>query len=126
MRVPRQPEKRFNLIGWIDGEAGKLLADRRRKLGAVARARRGNDEAGIRPSIDDELLAYVRPTVGLHRVRVEANVTIDDRPRCARNEQAVAVPLKFVNEHPEQWHHSPALLIGEGFQAAFPCRKNPD
>src|SRR5436190_308822 len=51
MGVPRQPKKRFNLVRWIDGEAGKLLADRRRKLGAVARARRGNDEAGIRPSI---------------------------------------------------------------------------
>src|ERR1700737_1849928 len=34
--------------------------------------------------------------------------------------QAVAVGLKFLNDHPEQWHHSPALLIGEGFKAAFP------
>jgi hypothetical protein len=37
--------------------------------------------------------------------------------------QAVAVALKFLNDHPEKWHLSPAFLIGQGFQAAFPCGK---
>jgi hypothetical protein len=35
--------------------------------------------------------------------------------------QAVAVALKFLNDHPERWAASPADLIGESFKAAFPC-----
>jgi hypothetical protein len=35
--------------------------------------------------------------------------------------QAVAVALKFLNEHPEQWHLAPAFLVGQSFKAAFPC-----
>lgn len=38
--------------------------------------------------------------------------------------QAVAVAIKFLNEHPERWHLSPAYLLGESFKAAFPCAKN--
>jgi hypothetical protein len=79
-----QPEKRFNLVGWIDGEAGKHLADRRRKLGAVARAGRGNDEAGIRPTIDDEFFAFVGSLVC--RQSVEADVALDDGACSARDE----------------------------------------
>jgi hypothetical protein len=40
--------------------------------------------------------------------------------------QAVAVALRFLNEHPERWHMSPAFLLGESFKAAFPCRKHSD
>src|ERR1700730_9378097 len=58
MRVPRQPEKPFNLVGWIDGEAGKLLADRRRKLGVVARARR---LAPTRDEIEEVLSVFGGP-----------------------------------------------------------------
>ena len=35
--------------------------------------------------------------------------------------QAVAVALKFLNDHPEKWALHPAFLIGESFKAAFPC-----
>ena len=35
--------------------------------------------------------------------------------------QAVAVALKFLNDHPEKWALAPAFLIGESFKAAFPC-----
>ena len=35
--------------------------------------------------------------------------------------QVVAVALKFLNDHPERWGQSPAVLIGESFKAAFPC-----
>jgi|SRR5712672_1251241 len=35
--------------------------------------------------------------------------------------QAVAVALKFLNEHPEKWHFHPVALVGESFKAAFPC-----
>lgn len=35
--------------------------------------------------------------------------------------QAVAVALKFLNEHPEQWHLAPVYLVGQSFKAAFPC-----
>jgi len=34
--------------------------------------------------------------------------------------QAVAVALKFLNEHPERWHLAPAYLVGQSFKAAFP------
>ena len=64
-RVARQPKKRLDFVGRIDGEAGKFLADRGRKLGAVTRAGRGDDQAGIRPAIDNELLTLIRPTVGV-------------------------------------------------------------
>jgi hypothetical protein len=39
--------------------------------------------------------------------------------------QAIAVALKYLNDNPQEWHHGPAYVIGQGFQAAFPCRKNP-
>jgi hypothetical protein len=35
--------------------------------------------------------------------------------------QAVAVALKFLNDHPEQWHLAPFFLIGQSFKTAFPC-----
>ena len=38
-------------------------------------------------------------------------------------EQAIAVALKFLNDHPEQWHRPPVHLVGESFKAAFPCGK---
>jgi Rap1a immunity proteins len=34
--------------------------------------------------------------------------------------QAVAVALKFLNDHPERWDVSPTVLIGQSFKAAFP------
>ena len=37
--------------------------------------------------------------------------------------QVVAVALKFLNDHRESWGQSPAILIGNGFKAAFPCSK---
>jgi len=37
--------------------------------------------------------------------------------------QAVAVALKFLNDHRESWGQSPAFLIGQSFKAAFPCSK---
>jgi hypothetical protein len=37
--------------------------------------------------------------------------------------QAVAVALKFLNDHPDQWHRHPVFLLGQGFRAAFPCSK---
>jgi hypothetical protein len=40
--------------------------------------------------------------------------------------QAVAVALKFLNGHPEQWHVAPAYLVGQSFKAAFPCRAGRD
>ena len=40
--------------------------------------------------------------------------------------QAVAVALKFLNDHPERWHIGPAFLVGESFRAAFPCPKSSD
>ena len=40
--------------------------------------------------------------------------------------QAVAVALKFLNEHPEQWHLAPAFLVGQSFKAAFPCGVTQD
>ena len=49
-----KPEKWFDLVGRIDSEAGKLRSNRRRKLGAVVRTRRGDDPPRIRPAIDDE------------------------------------------------------------------------
>lgn len=58
----------------------------RRELGAVTRAGRGDDQTGIRPSIDYELLSLVRSAVGRQSVRVQANVTIDDRTCSARDE----------------------------------------
>jgi hypothetical protein len=33
--------------------------------------------------------------------------------------QAVAVALKFLNEHPEQWQLAPVYLVGQSFKAAF-------
>lgn len=38
--------------------------------------------------------------------------------------QALAVALKYLNDHPQEWHHNPGQLIAQGFKAAFPCRKN--
>jgi hypothetical protein len=35
--------------------------------------------------------------------------------------QAVAVALRFLNDHPERWHVSPVALIGQSFKDAFPC-----
>jgi Rap1a immunity proteins len=35
--------------------------------------------------------------------------------------QAVAVALKFLNDHPERWALHPVFLIGESLKAAFPC-----
>ena len=35
--------------------------------------------------------------------------------------QAVAVALRFLNDHPEKWDQPPASLIGESFKAAFRC-----
>jgi hypothetical protein len=35
--------------------------------------------------------------------------------------QAVALALKFLNDHPERWALHPVFLIGESFKAAFPC-----
>jgi Rap1a immunity proteins len=40
--------------------------------------------------------------------------------------QAVAVALKFLNEHPEQWHLPPVYLVGQSFKAAFPCGAGRD
>src|SRR5258706_13472318 len=40
--------------------------------------------------------------------------------------QAVAVALKFLNEHPEQWHLAPVFLVGQSFKAAFPCGAGQD
>jgi hypothetical protein len=40
--------------------------------------------------------------------------------------QAVAVALKFLNEHPEKWHLPPVFLIEQSFKAAFPCDSNRD
>jgi hypothetical protein len=40
--------------------------------------------------------------------------------------QAVAIPLKFLNEHPEQWHVAPVFLVGQSFKAAFPCGARRD
>jgi len=37
--------------------------------------------------------------------------------------QAVAVALKFLNDHRESWGKSPAFLIGQSFKSAFPCGK---
>lgn len=36
--------------------------------------------------------------------------------------QAVAVALRFLNQHPERWHLAPAALIGDSFKSAFPCK----
>jgi len=36
--------------------------------------------------------------------------------------QAITVALKFLNDHPENWHAAPVVLIGQSFKAAFPCR----
>ena len=38
--------------------------------------------------------------------------------------QAVAIALKYVNDHPERWHLHPSYLLGESFKAAFPCRNS--
>jgi hypothetical protein len=35
--------------------------------------------------------------------------------------QAVAVAMKFLNDHPERWDRHPVFLIGQSFKAAFPC-----
>jgi hypothetical protein len=40
--------------------------------------------------------------------------------------QAVAVALKFLNDHPEQWHLAPVVLIEKSFKAAFPCGARQD
>ncbi len=40
--------------------------------------------------------------------------------------QAVAVALKFLNEHPEQWHMAPEFLIGQSFKTAFSCGARQD
>jgi hypothetical protein len=40
--------------------------------------------------------------------------------------QAVAVALKFLNAHPEQWHLAPVFLVGQSFKAAFPCGAGRD
>ena len=40
--------------------------------------------------------------------------------------QAIAVALKFLNEHPEQWHLAPVYLVGQSFKAAFPCGAGQD
>jgi hypothetical protein len=40
--------------------------------------------------------------------------------------QAVAVALKFLNEHPERWHLAPVYLVGQSFKAAFPCGAGRD
>jgi hypothetical protein len=38
--------------------------------------------------------------------------------------QAVAVALKFLNDHPDRWHLHPAFLLAERFKEAFPCGQN--
>jgi len=38
--------------------------------------------------------------------------------------QAVAVALKFLGDHPEQWHLAPVFLVGQSLKAAFPCGKD--
>jgi Rap1a immunity proteins len=40
--------------------------------------------------------------------------------------QAVAVALKFLNEHPERWHQAPVYLVGQSFRTAFPCGTRRD
>jgi len=40
--------------------------------------------------------------------------------------QAVAVALKFLNDHPEQWHLAPVFLIEKSFKTAFPCGARQD
>src|SRR3984957_2726061 len=44
----------------------------------MTRAWRGYDQAGVRPSIDDELLALVGATIGRHGVRLKTDVALDD------------------------------------------------
>src|ERR1700728_2868116 len=44
----------------------------------MTRTWRGYDQAGVWPSIDDELLALVGATIGRHGVRVETDVALDD------------------------------------------------
>jgi hypothetical protein len=41
--------------------------------------------------------------------------------RSGGSAQAVAVALKFLNDHPERWHLAPVYLVGQSFKAAFPC-----
>jgi hypothetical protein len=36
--------------------------------------------------------------------------------------QAVAVALKYLNDHPKDWHLAPVFLIGQSFKTAFPCK----
>jgi hypothetical protein len=38
-------------------------------------------------------------------------------------EQAIAVALKALRDHPENWHKAPVFLIGQSFKDAFPCGK---
>jgi hypothetical protein len=38
--------------------------------------------------------------------------------------QFVAIAVKYLNDHPEQWHIHPVVLIGQSFKAAFPCAKD--
>lgn len=40
------------------------------------------------------------------------------------SQQAVAVGLKHLRDHPERWNLHPSFLLVESFTAAFPCR-NP-
>jgi hypothetical protein len=40
--------------------------------------------------------------------------------------QVVAIALKYLNDHPEQWAEHPAKLIALSFKAAFPpCSTQP-
>lgn len=38
--------------------------------------------------------------------------------------QVVAVALKSLNDHPENWHLAPVFLLEQSFKAAFPCGKD--
>jgi hypothetical protein len=40
--------------------------------------------------------------------------------------QAVAVALKALNDHPENWHLAPVFIIGQSFKTAFACGKDRD
>ena len=43
-------------------------------------------------------------------------------PPGASTEQAMAVVVKSLNDHPEQWNRQPATLIAAALRVAFPCR----
>lgn len=68
------------------------------------------------------VLEGVRITMMLQKAQLPQGYRICfPEPRGIRNEQAVRIIVKYLNEHPADLHRSPTLLTLLAYRDAYPC-----